>query len=96
MLELIENKISTRLAEIMEDLSHDSVNRFLLRERYEPKDLFDEVKLHTIFMVRTSEAIRTHFFSAIRAFTQLELMRTEELIENWYEESKKFVSSSSS
>lgn len=25
-------------------LSHDSVNRFLLRERYEPKDLFDEVK----------------------------------------------------
>jgi len=37
------------------------------------------------FMVRTSEAIRTHFFGAIRAFTQLELMRTEELIENWYE-----------
>ena len=28
----------------MEDLSHDSVNRFLLRERYEPRDLFDEVK----------------------------------------------------
>lgn len=37
------------------------------------------------FMVRTSQAIRTHFFSAIRAFTQLEFMRTEELIENWYE-----------
>ncbi|AUB43348.1 IS4 transposase (plasmid) [Nostoc flagelliforme CCNUN1] len=36
-------------------------------------------------MVRTSEAIKTHFFSAIRAFTQLELMRTEKLIENWYE-----------
>lgn len=36
----------TRLAEIMEDLSHDSVNRFLLREQYEPKDLFDEVKLY--------------------------------------------------
>ena len=35
--------------------------------------------------MRTSEAIKTHFFSAIRAFTQLELMRTEELIENWYE-----------
>ncbi len=33
----------TRLADIMEDLSHDSVNRFLLRERYEPKDLFDEL-----------------------------------------------------
>ncbi len=36
----------TRLADIMEDFSHDSVNRFLLRERYEPKDLFDEVRLH--------------------------------------------------
>jgi Transposase DDE domain len=38
-----------------------------------------------LFMVRTSQAIKTHFFSAIRAFTQLELMRTQELIENWYE-----------
>lgn len=37
------------------------------------------------FMVRTSEAIRTHFFCAIRAKTQLELMRAEELIENWYQ-----------
>jgi len=37
------------------------------------------------FMVRTTSAIKTHFFSAIRAFTQLELMRAEELIENWYE-----------
>ena len=27
-----------RLAEIMTDLSHDSVNRFLLRENYTPKD----------------------------------------------------------
>ena len=35
----------TRLAEIL-GLSHDSVNRFLLREQYEPKDLFDEVKPH--------------------------------------------------
>lgn len=32
-----------RLAEILEDVSHDSVNRFLLRERYEPKDLFEIV-----------------------------------------------------
>ena len=32
-----------RLAEILGDVSHDSVNRFLLRERYEPKDLFDIV-----------------------------------------------------
>jgi len=37
------------------------------------------------FMVRTSEAISTHFFCAIRAFTQLELMRAEALIENWYQ-----------
>ncbi len=37
------------------------------------------------FMVRTTEAIHTHFFSSIRAFTQLELMRASELIENWYE-----------
>ena len=33
-----------RLAEILGNLSHDSVNRFLLRERYEPKDLFDTAK----------------------------------------------------
>ena len=37
------------------------------------------------FMVRTTEAIHTHFFSSIRAFTKLELMRASELIENWYE-----------
>ncbi len=37
------------------------------------------------FMVRTSEAIKTHIFCSIRAFTKLELMRAEELIENWYE-----------
>lgn len=35
-------------------------------------------------MVRTSEAILNHFFCSIRAFTQLELMRAEDLIENWY------------
>lgn len=29
------------MAEILQDISHDSINRFLLRERYEPKDLFD-------------------------------------------------------
>lgn len=34
------------MSEILEDLSHDSVNRFLLRERYKPKDLFDEIKPH--------------------------------------------------
>ncbi|MHC5918245.1 MAG: IS701 family transposase, partial [Nostoc sp.] len=31
----------SRLAEILGDVSHDSVNRFLLRERYEPQDLFN-------------------------------------------------------
>lgn len=36
----------TRLAEILEGLSDDSINRFLLRERYDPKDLFDELKQH--------------------------------------------------
>ncbi len=41
----------------MEDLSHDSVNRFLLRERYEPKDLFDEVspKINLIWFNSVSE-----------------------------------------
>lgn len=33
-----------RLAEILSNLSHDSVNRFLLRERYTPEALFNEVK----------------------------------------------------
>ena len=33
-----------RLGEIMKDRSHDSVNRFLLREKYTPQDLFDENK----------------------------------------------------
>jgi hypothetical protein len=33
----------TRLSEVL-GLSHDSVNRFLLRESYEPKDLFNEAK----------------------------------------------------
>ena len=40
------------------------------------------------FMVRTTEAIKNHIFCSIRAFTQLELMRAFELIENWYEVQK--------
>lgn len=36
-------------------------------------------------MVRTTQAILTHIFCSIRAFTQLEFMRAEELIEDWYE-----------
>lgn len=34
----------TRLSTIMGNISHDSVNRFLVRERFNPKDLFDEGK----------------------------------------------------
>ena len=34
----------TRLSSIMQNISHDSINRFLERERFEPKDLFDEEK----------------------------------------------------
>jgi len=39
------------LAEILEGFSHDSINRFLLRERYNPKDLFDEIKQHIIDVI---------------------------------------------
>jgi len=35
-------------------------------------------------MVRKTEAIKNHFLVPSE-FTQLELMRAEELIENWYE-----------
>ena len=28
------------MADILKNISHDSINRFLLRERYTPKDLF--------------------------------------------------------
>lgn len=34
------------MADILGELSHDSVNRFLLRERYQPQDLFEEIKPH--------------------------------------------------
>ena len=33
-----------RLSEVMKNISHDSVNRFLLRENYTPQDLFNQVK----------------------------------------------------
>ena len=39
-----------RLSKVMDGLSHDSVNRFLLRENYTPRDLFDEVKDHLILV----------------------------------------------
>ena len=38
-----------RLATILATVSHDSVNRFLLRENYTPEDLFNEVKGNLIF-----------------------------------------------
>ena len=38
---------------VLDGLSHDSINRFLLRERYEPKDLFDELKPHIELIVGT-------------------------------------------
>ncbi|WP_442923313.1 IS701 family transposase [Microcoleus sp. A2-D3] len=43
---LLEPKFGgcNRLAEILGDVSHDSINRFLLRERYEPKDLFETAR----------------------------------------------------
>lgn len=44
-----------RLSEILEGLSHDSVNRFLLRENYTPQDLFAEVKAHLILEGGTRE-----------------------------------------
>ena len=34
----------TRLSEVMGDISHDSVNRFLEREDFEPRDMFNEVE----------------------------------------------------
>lgn len=33
-----------RLAQILQSLSHDSINRFLVRERYTPRDLYEVVK----------------------------------------------------
>ena len=38
-----QSSTCTRLSEVM-SISHDSVNRFLLRESYVPKDLFNEAK----------------------------------------------------
>ena len=32
------------MAAILKQVSHDSVNRFLLRERYEARDLFETLK----------------------------------------------------
>jgi hypothetical protein len=37
------------------------------------------------FMVRDSQAIKTHIFCSLQAFVRLELMRSEKIISNWYE-----------
>ena len=39
-----QNTSCTRLSEIMKNISHDSINRFLERERFEAVDLFNEEK----------------------------------------------------
>jgi hypothetical protein len=36
------------------------------------------------FMVRDSHAIKTHIFCSLQAFVRLELMRSENIIYNWY------------
>ena len=42
-----------RFSEILETVSHDSINRFLLREQYTPQDLFKEVKSNLILTAGT-------------------------------------------
>jgi hypothetical protein len=37
------------------------------------------------FMVRNSDAIKTHIFCSLQAFVHLEKMRSKKLISNWYE-----------
>jgi hypothetical protein len=44
LLVVPHNRGCTRLAKAMQGLSHDSVNRFLEREEFEPGDLFERVK----------------------------------------------------
>lgn len=42
-----------RLSEIFNNLSHDSVNRFLITQTYKPQDLFDQVKEFIVLRGRT-------------------------------------------
>ncbi|BAY18336.1 transposase [Anabaenopsis circularis NIES-21] len=37
------------------------------------------------FMVRDSQAIKTHIFCSLQAFVRLEKMRSENIISHWYE-----------
>ena len=45
-----KNATCTRLSEIL-NLSHDSINRFLQREDYTAKDLFEKVKPQILLVV---------------------------------------------
>ena len=45
-----------RLAEILEDVSHDSINRFLVREAYTPQDLYAQVSGHITLIGGTLSA----------------------------------------
>jgi len=40
------------------------------------------------FQVRNTKAIKNHIFCAIRAFVQLEFMRLQNIIVNWYDVQK--------
>ena len=42
-----------RLSDMLAEVSHDSINRFLLREQYPPKDLFETVKSNLILTAGT-------------------------------------------
>ena len=37
------------------------------------------------FMVRDTQALKTHIFCSLHAFIKLELMRSKKIISNWYE-----------
>jgi hypothetical protein len=45
------------------------------------------------FMVRDSQAIKTHVFCSLQAFVRLEKMRAEKTIANWYEVQKNLFTS---
>jgi hypothetical protein len=58
----------------MTELSHDSVNHFLLRENYTPKDLFDEVKGELIFEGRTASIDDSVVDKPYRDLKRIELL----------------------
>ncbi len=57
------------MAEILKIVSHDSINRFLQRERYTPKDLFDFITSHNWIervggVVSDDDTVIEKFYSA--------------------------------